>query len=369
MLSFIFNLFTRSLVVLLVAMLSVNYLPDKLFHDFNIEPKTMEPNDFDSVIPQWNNKLSDGSPEFIQLNNIVGPESLAISKDGLIYTGLADGRLIELDPSKNYKIRQVLRMKDSPACKDNFALRADECGRILQVRFVNNTLYAIDANTGLYKIDIKAGTKTHLGPKPLSKVNLYNSFAFDSKNPQLAYISVSSTKWDILNIMWSLMELDGTGQVIALDVVSGKRVIVLDNLLVSNGIDVDGKRDQLVLSKTLKGRIHSMSLSDIRAAFKLAKDGDKLKNIEKKLLIPLLPGNPDNIVIEGDLAYIALPFVRQNGKDLVDKSAVVEYNLATGASRFFGPSTSGFVSRVVPDHKGNLLLGSFRSPFIVKQKI
>lgn len=425
MFTFLFNFFTRSALVLLVAMLSVNYLPDKLFQDFPIEPKSAQPNDYDSVVPQWNTKLSDGKPEFIQLNNILGPESIAISKEGLIYTGLADGRIVELDPNNNYKLRKVLRLKESPNCQDNIAIKASECGRFLQVRFVNNTLYAIDSNTGLYKINTKTGANTLLGPKSLNKVNLYNSFAFDPKEPNLVYITISSTKWDLLNIMWSLLELDSSGQVIALDVNSGKRVIVFDNLMMANGIDVDGKRDQIILSETLKSRIHSISLKDVRSAFKLAKDGSKLKNIEKKTLIPLLPGNPDNVIVEGDMLYIALPFVKQNGKDLVDhlatmpnvrkaisrflfglgklveyfcvnfyhhpllevayrelkcghvnyrltqtdKSAVVEYSLATGSSRFLGSATFGFVSEAIPDNKGNLLLGSFRSPFIVKQKI
>lgn len=426
--SSVFNIVSRSLIVLLVAMLSVNYIPDSLFKDFNFEPKPVQPLDYQSVAPkEWNTKLSDGQPEFIQLNNILGPESFAISaSSGLIYTGLADGRIVELDPSRKYKMRTVLRAQPSnPNCKDNVATRATECGRFLQLKFYNETLYAMESTSGLYKIDINAGTKQFIGPKSLNKLNFYNSFAFDPKEPSLIYLTISSTKWDLLNIVWSLMESDFSGQLVAMDVNTAKRVIVLDNLALPNGIDVDSKRDQLVFSESYKSRVTSVALKDIRAAFKTAKDGVKLENVPSRALIPLVPGNPDNIIVENDLAYIALPFVRVNGTELVDhflsmpnvvkavgrfsyglgllaeyvcnniyyhpliesayrelkcghinyrlvqsdRSALLEYNLATGASRLFGSSTFGFVSEVTPDHKGNLLIGSFRSPFLVKQKM
>ena len=424
MFKFMFNFFTRSIVVLLVAMLSVNYLPDKLFDDFPLNPRTVQPNDYDSVIPHWNTKLSDGNPEFIQLNNILGPESIAIDKNGLIYTGLADGRLVELDPSNKYKVRTVTRIKESAQCQDNVAVMAD-CGRFLQVRFLNETLYSVDANTGLYRIEPKSGKKTFVGPKALSKVLLYNSFVFDPNEPNLVYLTVSSNRWNLLNIIWGFIELDASGHVVALDLNTGKRVIVLDKLMMANGIEVDTKRDQLLVSVSMASKILSIPLKDVRAAFKTAKDGDRLSSISSRSLISLLPGIPDNLVADGDMLYIALPFVKLNGKDLMDllstmpnvrkalgrfiygagklleyvclnlyhhplletayrelkcghvnyrvsqsdKSAVVEYNLATGSSRLMGSNTFGFVSEAVPDGKGNLYLGSFRSPFIVKQKI
>jgi len=418
-----FNFFTRSLVVLLAAMLSVNYIPDRLFSDFPLEPKSIESINFDAVIPQWNTKLSEGKPEYIQLNNILGPESIAISGDGLLYTGLADGRLVELDPSKNYKMRTVLRFRDAKEkCQDNVATRADDCGRFLQVRFVNGTLYAIEAGTGLYMIDIKTGSRVLLGPKSSSKVNIYNSFAFDPKEPNLVYVSVSSTKWSLLNIMWSILDMDGSGKMIVFDVKSGKQAILADNLFMPNGVDVDAKRDQLLISETMKGRILSVRLSDVRNSFKTRTD-EKL-SLDVKPLIPLLPGNPDNVIVEGDIAYIALPFVRLSGREFIDhlsnmpnvrkalgrfmfglgkileyisvnfyphpllesvyrelkcghfnyratrsdRSAVISYNLATGATVFMGSDAFGFVSEAVPDNKGNLYIGSFRSPFIVKQK-
>lgn len=408
-------------------MMGVLYLPNNLFDDFQFEPKAMDPKNYDSVIPQWNSLLSDNNPEFIQLNQILGPESIAIGPNKMIYTGLADGRIVELDPSKKYNLRKVLKFKESTDCLDNVATKADECGRFLLVKFQNGTLYALEANTGIYKIDIKKGSKTFVGPmKSLDKINLYNSFTFDPVEPNLVYLTVSSTKWSLLKIMYSALELDATGKIIALDINSGKRVVLADKLQMANGIDVDSKRDQLVFSETMQSQVGRFMLKNVRSAFKTAKDGDNISSsLLRQNLIELVPGNPDNIVIKGDLAYIAVPFPKKNGLELVDhlstmprvrlvfaklvygvgkildytnknlfphpllvstaaecisghlfyrlmptdKSAVIEYNLATGSSRLFGSNTFGFVSEAHPDGDGHLLLGSFRSPFLVKVKV
>lgn len=426
MFTLLYNLISRSLIVLLVAMLSINYLPETLFHDFPLEPKSVESVNFDSVIPQqWNTKLSDNQPEYIQLNNLLGPESIAVSKNGMLYTGLADGRIVEIDTTKNNKLRQLLKFKTSKSCIDNIATKADECGRFLQLRFHNDTLYALEANTGLYKIDIKTGTKTFVGPKISNKVVLYNSFAFDTKETNLVYVTVSSTKWDLLKIMWIILERENSGQVLALDVKSGESVVLFDKLSTANGVDVDSKRDQLLFCESTIGRVNRVALGEVRSSFKSGKGSNKVASLTKNALIPLTPGFPDNINVEGDLAYIALPFVKQHGNELIDnlstmpnvrkaigrfiygvgklleyvsvnfyphplletafselkcghfiyrllqndKSAVIEYNLATGSSKILGSDKFGFISEAVTDNKGSLLLGSFRSPFIVKVKV
>lgn len=426
MFTLLYNIITKSLVVLLVAMLSVNYLPDTLFGDFPFEAKSLEPNNFDSVIPQWNTKLSD-SFEVIGLNQILGPESIVVAKDGMIYTGLADGRLVELNPNKNYQVRTVFRFNTSPTCKDNVATKATECGRILQLRLLNDTLYALESNTGLYKVDTKSGSKTFIGPKPLGPVNMYNSFAFDPIEKNMLYLTLSSRKRDLLTIMWSLLEYDTSGTVIAFDMSTGKRVLFPGPFFSPNGLDVDSKRDKLILSETLKARIVSYDLKTIRSAFMNTADGHTIDitDLKKTSLIPLTPGNPDNLYVKDDILYIALPMVKLNGKELVDhlatmpsiritiartlfgfgklveyisenfykhpfletiygelksghllyriataeKSAIVEYNLATGASKLYGSDKFGFVSEAVPYSNGHLLLGSFRSAFIVKVKL
>lgn len=433
MLSIIYNVLSKSFIVLIVSLISVNFLPAQLFVDFPLEPRSVETLAFDTVRPNWNTKLSDNNPEYIQLNQILGPESIAIAPDNehLLYTGLADGRLVELNQQNKYKLRQVLRFNtNSKLCPNDRVHNSKECGRFLQLRFKQDqpaTLYAIEASTGLYKVDINKGTKTLVGPKKLSnKVNLFNSFAFDPKEPNLAYVTVSSTRWGLGQIVWGLIELEQSGQVLAMDISTGKTVVLINKLSMPNGIEVDAKRDRLLFTEFSKSRMSSVNLADARAAFGKARDGETGSlDIKVTPMIPLLPGVPDNIYAHGDLAYIALPFVKLNGSELIDnlsdapmlrkaygrfvfalgklfdyvdknfyphsllrqaadelisghvsyrltqsdRSAVVEYNLATGSSRLLGSDKFGFVSEAVPDNRGNLLLGSFRSPFLVKVKL
>ena len=221
------------------------------------------------------------------------------------------------------------------------------------------------------------------------------------------------------------MELESSGQLVALNIATGKWAVVLDKLSLANGIDVDAKRDRLIFAETFRAQIISIDLDNIRAAFKSAKSGDRLSNVQKAALIRLLPGLPDNIVVEKDIAYIALPFVKPKGMELIDhlatapqvrkfigrflygngklleyvcqnlyhhpllettyreilaghlmytimqtdQSAVLEYDLSSGSSRLLGSNTFGFLSEASPDAKGNLYLGSFRSPFLVKVKV
>lgn len=424
MISLLYNLFTRSFVVLLVAMLSVNYLPDKLFHDYPFEPRALSPNQQHSIMLEWNSMLTQKSSqlEYIQLNQIRGPESVAVSKSGLVYTGLSDGRLVELDPSRQYKLRQVLKFNPSSKCIDNHK-NIDGCGRFLQLRFHNQTLFALETNTGLYKVDIDRNTKTLIGPQKLQPTNLYNAFAFDPKEPNIVYITVSSTRWPLKYIMWSLLELEDSGQIIALDVDTGKRVVVIDKLMTPNGIDSDPKRDQLIFTETTGRLVSSLPLQDVRAAFKKANNGDKLSGITKKTLIQVVPGSPDNVIIDSDNAFIALPFIK-DGKDILDhvadkpsirkafgraifalgkaieyvcvnvykhpllesaykdlksgqilykavqndKSGIIRYNLETKAQKFLGSDHFSYLSEASPDGHGNLFLGSFESPFLVKVK-
>lgn len=425
--NFVYGIFTKSLVVLAIAALSVNYLPDKLFGELPFDPKPSKQFDYNSILVEWNSKLSDGQPEYIQLNQIVGPESLAIHpSSGLFYTGLADGRLVELNPNKNYQLRQVLRFNDkSPLCRDDNDVNIDVCGRFLQLRFQNDTLYAVESAKGLYKIDIKAKSKTFVGPKALIQpAAFYNSFAFDPVEPNIVYMTISSLKWSLEHILWLSLEPDNSGQLIALDLNTGKRVVLLSGLGMANGLDVDAKRDQLVFTETFASRISSVSLKELRSVFKAAKDGAKLVKVNVEPVLPLVPGYPDNVVVFGDKLYIALPSVKTHGTDLIDhlhslplirkalvrmiygagklleqvhdnifqhptleliyrelksgrclyrsnivkKSGIIEYNLATKERKFYGSDLYGFISEAMPDGKGNLYIMSFRSPFIVKVK-
>ena len=91
--------------MLTLTLLILPFLPETLFTGFPFDPiplKVPSP----STKHGWNDILS-REAELLFPGQIVGPESLAL-KDNFIYTGLADGRIVEVD-LKLLKIRTVTR--------------------------------------------------------------------------------------------------------------------------------------------------------------------------------------------------------------------------------------------------------------------
>lgn len=300
-----------------------------------------------------------------------------------------------------------------------------QCGRPLQIRYINGTLFVVDAYKGLYSINPKTGAKKHLMANLDKKKfqGLFNSFAFDPVDPNIVYVTVSSRKWTLETIVWSMFDLDGTGIVFGFDLSTGKSVILAEGLSLVNGIDADVKRDQLLYTESSYLRVHKMSIIKARNAFKSAKNGDT-KIVQSDLLVPLLPGLPDNVHVQGDEAYITMPMAKTSGKELTDHlsempiikkalgrlafsfgylleyiqknfykhpiletaifelksghvayrsckehSAVLIYNLNDGSSRILGSDKFAFISEAMPDNQGNLYLASFRNTFIVKARV
>jgi len=107
----IFDIILYTLIVATVLAL----LPTHLFTNFPIEPASYEA-DIPESLPDWNNLLAERS-ELLNNEVIVGPESLT-ENNGFLYTGLADGRLVEIDKKTN-KIRDITRFGTRKDCGNN----------------------------------------------------------------------------------------------------------------------------------------------------------------------------------------------------------------------------------------------------------
>ena len=95
----------------------IGFLPTSLFPNFAIDPVSYSIPDLTTGLKGWNNVIGTKATKLLE-NRIVGPESLA-AKDGLIYTGLADGRLVEINP-KTEETRFITRfprnVEDTDEC-------------------------------------------------------------------------------------------------------------------------------------------------------------------------------------------------------------------------------------------------------------
>src|SRR5882762_612391 len=92
-----------------IVIISIALLPQSAFPGFPLNPVSFDAPDYEAAFEshiKWNDILSNKSEQLL-LNQLDGPESMA-QRDNLLYTGLADGRLIEINLD-TLKIRDVAR--------------------------------------------------------------------------------------------------------------------------------------------------------------------------------------------------------------------------------------------------------------------
>lgn len=97
--------------VVLAAVLTL--LPNNVFPNLPISPTGYDVDHIPEKLDNWNNLLAQRS-QYLLKDVIVGPESMA-EKDQFIYTGLADGRLVEVD-KHTLKLRDITRFGTKSDC-------------------------------------------------------------------------------------------------------------------------------------------------------------------------------------------------------------------------------------------------------------
>ncbi|CAG2121607.1 unnamed protein product, partial [Medioppia subpectinata] len=243
------NLFSRLYktafdIILYTLILStiLALLPSNLFVNFPLEPKSHVLNIPDKV-DNWNNLLVEKS-EFLLNGVIVGPESLA-NKDNFIYTGLADGRLVEIN-KKTLKTRDIARFGTKLLCgKEDMA----DCGRVLGVRFHrDNYLYAVDYVNGLFRVNVTTGAKELIDFKNPEINGFYDDLAFDPKL-NIVYVSIMTTKWQLNQVIYGLLDSDETGYVFAYNLDTKRSTILRTGLKFVNGLQISADNKYLLAAE------------------------------------------------------------------------------------------------------------------------
>lgn len=213
-----------------------------------------------------------------------GPEDMAKGPDGLIYTGLQDGRIVRFDP-------------DSGAPAETFVSTG---GRPLGMEFdAAGRLYVADAFAGLLAIT-PGGDITVLadavGGEPMLFVN-----DLDVGVPGKIFFTDSSRRFDQEHYMLDFIEGRQTGRLLSYDLTSGETEVHLDGLAFANGVAVGPDGNSVWVAETLTARIRQV----------LAGGGSATTG---STLIEHLPGYPDNLSFNADrtILWVALPAVRPN---------------------------------------------------------
>ncbi len=216
----------------------------------------------------------------------VGPEDVVIGADGLVYTGIADGRILRVDIATG-AVETVANTGGRP-----LGLCAGADGSLL----------VCDAHRGLLRW---SGTDVEVlvdavddGP-----LNMASNVVEDPRDGTV-YFTASSRRWPLDLWMGDLLEHSGTGRLFRYSH-DGRTESLLDGLQYANGVAFAPDQASLIVAET--------------AAYRLSRywlHGPKAGTCE--VLIDNLPGFPDNLALGSDgLIWVTLASPRNPLLDLL----------------------------------------------------
>jgi len=211
-----------------------------------------------------------------------GPEAAARGRDGLIYTGLQDGRIVRFDP-------------ESDAPPQTFA---DTGGRPLGLQFDRrgDRLIVADAFRGLLAVAPDGAIEVLVGE--LDGVPLKFANDLDIGADGTIWFTDSSQRFDQHDYMLDLVEGRPTGRLLRYDPASGETSVHLEGLGFPNGVAIGPGETYVLVAETLYARITRYEIAD----------GER----RAAPFVEALPGYPDNLSLSpaGDLFWVALPASR-----------------------------------------------------------
>ncbi|MFI1178903.1 SMP-30/gluconolactonase/LRE family protein [Streptomyces sp. NPDC020799] len=218
-----------------------------------------------------------------------GPEHLALDASGKLLTGVADGRILRVDPDGGH-VEQVARTGGRP-----LGLHALPDGRFL----------VCDAYRGLLRIDPASGAvETVLSEAAGEPLRVCSNVTVTRDGT--VYVSDASRRFPLHLWKGDLLEHSGTGRVVRW-VPGSEPEVVLDGLQFANGVCLAPDESFLVVAETGSYRLRRLWLTGPRAG---ADD----------VFADNLPGFPDNLTTGGSgLIWVALASARDVMVDLLHR--------------------------------------------------
>jgi hypothetical protein len=197
-----------------------------------------------------------------------GPEDVVVGPDGVIYTGLLDGRVLAVAPEDG-TVREVANTGGRP-----LGLEATADGRLL----------ICDSPKGLLELDLKTGALKTLVTHDCGERLIFCSNVVAAADGDL-FFTVSTMRYDIRGWKKDIVENVPTGRVYR-RAADGKLTRLMDGLRFANGLvrTRDGKG--LIIAETAGRRLRRLSFAGDGAA--------------TNKMIAELPGFPDNLGADGD---------------------------------------------------------------------
>jgi len=217
-----------------------------------------------------------------------GPESLAIDRDGLLYSGFDDGRIVCFDRN-GQMFREV--------CNTG--------GRPLGLRFhPDGSLYTCDTQLGLLKVTLDGSVSLVANSADGTRFGFADDLDI-SKDGRFVYFSDASSKWHYNEDHLDLIEHGGHGRLVRCDLQTRETTVLMRGLHFANGVTLGPDDEYVLVTETGGYRIHRYWLK-----------GPQRDTHD--VFVDNLPGFPDNIRFNGrDRFWVAIPAPRNRALDFV----------------------------------------------------
>lgn len=239
------------------------------FWPVGISPVAWTPKENPVSTPPFvrNNRLAEA--RLIELDGI-GPEGGAISDDGMIFSGLKDGRIIAVDPQTG-----------------NFIDITNTGGRPLGMQFAREAVTGVPGD--LIICDARLGL---LALAPSGEIRLLTDevdgtpigFAddLDITRDGKVWFSDASTAHSMDEMLYEAMETPAAGRLLTHDLTTGETDVALDGLFFANGVALAEDESFVLVAETHRYRIKKHWLKGPKAG-------------QTEVFADNLPGYPDNI--------------------------------------------------------------------------
>ena len=217
--------------------------------------------------------------ELLLEGDVIGPEDIACAESGTLYTGLDDGRIIEISVDGSH--REIANTGGRP-----LGMELDSAGRLI----------VVDARRGLLAVSMD-GTVEVLADT-VNGTRIVFADDLDIAADGIIWFSDASMDWGFQEEIYNFLEGRPTGRLLSYNPVNGETSVRMESLFFANGVAVGPEDEYVLVNETATGRIHRLWLRGEKAG-------------QRDLFVSSLPGTPDNISFNGsDTFWVALPGLR-----------------------------------------------------------